>query len=428
MTEPAPATAPDDSYRPISGLALAGLVVSALFAILIAASLFVGVVKGSPIFFPIAIVLVAVVGFGLSYAGYRQILSSEGTRVGVGIARLGMGLAVVSGLGYAAYSMSIGLAVATQADIFLAGEVTPDSGFLTRIQLAPTDPKRAFLEEAFLLTLPPSSRGRARTQDEAAFRKQYDVSATPDGQGHFTIFRNSMMVRMLSRGGRIEALGMREWEHDKQSFKVGRNYRLETPEGTLLVVLEAESAEGETEGQPRRWFVNFNRSGVESSTLTPLGHGVQELREQGRQLLERDWLPSVRAGRVDAAKLDKSNWDSLVRDLPEWMTAGKNWKREKLRSGFRSLLGKSTESDAGTSCFRRTIAPGRRGTIAAGGRLWFRHPLTAFLPEPGSPPVQADGWVLLQTTDALPVEKMAAPAPKLGWNVESIEIERIKLR
>ena len=47
MSDPAPIPVSDDSYRPVSGLALSGLIVSALFAVLIAASLVVGIAKGN---------------------------------------------------------------------------------------------------------------------------------------------------------------------------------------------------------------------------------------------------------------------------------------------------------------------------------------------------------------------------------------------
>jgi hypothetical protein len=415
MTDPA-----DDSYRPVSGLALWGLVVSALFAILIAASLAVGVAKGTPMFFPTAIVLVAVVGFGLSFAGYRQILTSEGTRVGVGVARLGMALAVASGLGYVAYSTSIGLAVAAQADEFLAGEVTADSGFLQQIEQATVDPLA--LKKAYFLTLPPSSRGRL-PKDDVAFEKKFNPAVTPDGQGLYTVFRNSIFVRMLSRGGKIESLGMRDWEHDKQSFKVARNYRLITPEGTLLVTLQAESAEGEVEGQLRRWFVNFNRSGVDSTTLTPLGERVQELREMGRRYLEGDWMRDVHMGKIDPVKLDdQSNWDMLVPDPPELVGKGKNSDREQMRALFHSSLSRTSINFPSDTRIWPTWNH-------AEGRLWIREPFTAILLKAGSPPMQADGWIQVRTKEPFPVEKMTEPLPDdLKWEAKSIMLERIKSR
>ena len=436
MTDPAPIPVSDDSYRPLSGLAsLSGArrVRCSLFAALIVASLVVGIVKGTPIFFPIAIVLVAVLGFGLSYAGYRQILASEGTRVGVGIARLGMGLAVVTGLGYAAYSVSIGLAVAAQAEEFLAGEIGPDYGSLpSGLHQAGASRIQQAVKKAFLLTLQPSLRGNARLENEPAFRRQFDAAAGPEGQGHFTIFRNGMLVRMLSRGGQIESLGMRGWEHDKQSYKVARAYRLATPEGTLIVVLEAESAEGETEGQSRRWYVNYNFSGVESSTLTPLGDGVQKLRDQGRSFLQDAWLAALRAEKPEAREkkveaLDKSKWDDLVPNLPERMVDGKNAKREKLRTDFHAILGAQV---GGVPNFAISVDTRNWPTWShdAKGHLLLRQPFIANLGQPGTPPEQADGRIQLRTIVPMTTEDMASPALAPTWEVESIEIDRIKLR
>ena len=58
----------------------------------------------------------------------------------------------------------------------------------------------------------------------------------------------------------------------------------------MNVVLEADSAEGEQEGQLRRWYVTFARSGVESSTLTPLrsARSRSERSMASRRLLTRD--------------------------------------------------------------------------------------------------------------------------------------------
>jgi hypothetical protein len=225
---------------------------------------------------------------------------------------------------------------------------------------------------------------------------------------------------------------MRGWDHEKQSYKVARGYRLATPEGTLVVVLEAESAEGETEGQSRRWWVNYSLSGVESTTLTPLGKGVQKLREQGHHFLDGTWLPDLRAEkdpdlrvkRIEA--LDKSNWQYLVADLPERMANGKNARRERLKTKFHAGVGGPPEPMVS---FAFSIDPRTWPTWNhdADGRLWFRHPFVASIPEPMLPPAQADGWVLLRSTEPVPTEKMASPAP-LMWKVESIVIDRIKLK
>jgi hypothetical protein len=335
-----------------------------------------------------------------------------------------MGLALVSGLGYLAYSMSIGLAVGMQADTFLIGPITPESGFLTLLQSAPKDPFA--VDKAFLLTVPPASRGRARPE-EPAFQKLYDLSPTPESQGYLTTFRNSPMVRMLSRGGKVESLGMREWDHDKQSFKVIRNYRLETPEATMNVVLEADSAEGEQEGQLRRWYVMYSRSGVESQALTPLGTAVRDLRDHSEKYLKETWLKDVHEGKIkfDVDKLDESKWEFLIRDQPEDVVAGKNMRREMMRKGFHALLKPGPAST--NIVFHTDPRSWPTWNHDEQGRLWFRQPLAAFVAVVGLPATSCEGAVVVRTKEPLPLEKMTAADPNnVVWEVESVKIDRIK--
>src|SRR4051812_44560892 len=115
----------NDTYRPLSGLALGGFVVNAVFTVLVSLSAIVALVNRAPLFFPVWIVGIAALGILLCYAGQNQIRASEGTRTGLGLARYGLVLGLFSGLGYLAYSLAIGLAVGQQAETFLTGE--PDS-------------------------------------------------------------------------------------------------------------------------------------------------------------------------------------------------------------------------------------------------------------------------------------------------------------
>src|SRR5688572_23490066 len=100
MNEPLPPSPGDEGYRPISGLALGGFIVSVVFAGLVLVSAAVALFKGAPIFYPMWVLLLAVVGFGLCFAGLTRIRAAEGTRAGESLARYGVGLALFSGLGY----------------------------------------------------------------------------------------------------------------------------------------------------------------------------------------------------------------------------------------------------------------------------------------------------------------------------------------
>src|SRR5262245_24730438 len=76
-----PAAAPESiAYQPISGWAIAGAGVGGLFALVVAASTIVAFWQGAPMFFPVWIVGVAILGFVLSLIGQRHVQNSEGTR------------------------------------------------------------------------------------------------------------------------------------------------------------------------------------------------------------------------------------------------------------------------------------------------------------------------------------------------------------
>src|SRR4051794_29755093 len=90
------------SDRPISGPALGGFLLSALYTGLVLISSAVALVKGVPIFYPLWVVLLAMAGFFLCLVGRTQLLASEGTRAGETLARSGMAMALFSGLGYLA--------------------------------------------------------------------------------------------------------------------------------------------------------------------------------------------------------------------------------------------------------------------------------------------------------------------------------------
>src|SRR5262245_39740538 len=108
--EPAPLTEDTIVYRPISGWAIASILVGGLFAGLVAVSTAAALWQGAPVFFPPWIVSLAVVGVVLGYLGLRQVQNSEGTRAGAGVARLGLWLSLVSGLCYLSYYFVTGLA------------------------------------------------------------------------------------------------------------------------------------------------------------------------------------------------------------------------------------------------------------------------------------------------------------------------------
>ena len=67
-------------YQPVSGWAVAGFATSGLFAVMVLASTIVAIFQGAPIFFPVWLLSMAIVGIVLSFIGQNHVQNSEGTR------------------------------------------------------------------------------------------------------------------------------------------------------------------------------------------------------------------------------------------------------------------------------------------------------------------------------------------------------------
>jgi hypothetical protein len=430
MSEPLPPSTGDQAYQPISGFALAGLVLSAGFAALVLLSAIVAIVKGSPIFYPPWLLMTPIAAFVLCVVGRNQILNSDGTRAGLRLATWGMALSLISGLGYAAYFITVGYAVAKQANDFLAGDPEPDRGFLTH--LARSDKNPVDLEIAFLLTRPASGRIKIRPGDNDTFRNTYDQPAMDAGAGEFSRFRDRVMTRMLARAGEqavIEPLGVQGWEHDRGSYKVSRRYRIKTPEAELDLLLLAESTEAEAEGQHRQWFVNLNMaaSPILEKRLTPLGTLIDELREQSSRFLETEWRQSVQKGQgiANFAESDKSDWKRLYPDTPENMKGGKNVHREYFQNQAKAIF---TGQSKQPYTLHHDLSSWPFWGVDDKGRFWIDHPIRITL-DGGDGFLATWGEVVVRVRSKEPFDpaKATPPAPFLEWSVDEMTIVRVRV-
>src|SRR5262245_55714103 len=133
-TQPLPASPGQDFvYRPLSGVAVAGVVVASVFAVLLVICAAAAMWRGEPFLLPLWMVLLAVTGAVLSLLGRWHILRSEDTRAGLGLTRWGLWISLITGLGYGTYYFFTGLAVQNQANSFLLDK-GPDSGYLARLK------------------------------------------------------------------------------------------------------------------------------------------------------------------------------------------------------------------------------------------------------------------------------------------------------
>src|SRR2546423_1861487 len=142
MSEPLPTTQiPSEplAYRPISGWAIAGLAVGGFYALLVAISGAVAFYQGAPFFYPDWVLVVPILGIGLSLFGQRHVATSEGTRAGAKLAQWGFRLSLVAGLVYVSYYFVTRYTLQSQANTFVM-EIRDDGGFLKRLCKGAEDP------------------------------------------------------------------------------------------------------------------------------------------------------------------------------------------------------------------------------------------------------------------------------------------------
>src|SRR5262245_21493161 len=310
MAETNPVAAPppvEDVYRPLSMPAIAGLCLSAIYAALVLMTTAVALFKGAPFFLPGWFILVAILGALLSYFGLRQISQSEGTRAGAAVARAGLWLSIVPGLGYTAYSYFTGLALTQQANRFIIEPADEDSGFFARLQEGTPEG----LEQAFLLTLPYGKRA-AYASNRTKLLKDFGATHMGD-EGELGKFRDNPMVRVLIASAKqttVEPLGVLEWSYEQGSYKVVRAYNVVTPAAEMHIVLTAVSTEGEDSEGRRKWFVAFSRLQPVALKMTALGLALQDARFLANQAAER-WLEKAqKAGKFDL--VDDTNYNKVT--------------------------------------------------------------------------------------------------------------------
>jgi hypothetical protein len=298
-TSPAAAERPAEPlvYRPVSGLAIAGFILSALYAALVVFTAVVALIRREPFFLPTWMHALAAGGVVLSFLALRQIRVSEGTRAGTPLARWGLWLSVLCGLGTVVFSGFTGLAVRTQANSFLT-EKGPDGGFFPLLE----EGTPRGVNAAFLLARPPEARRQANPNNDPEMEKVFDIPLDPmkDPRGGLTIFRSVDFVQLLGQHGtanEIVPAGDTKWDYDAKGYAVSRTYRIRNPEGEFDLKLKVQSVESGTPGEGRKWMVLWApmHPPVSEVSLTPLGKTMQQLRTSAA-LFGNVWLFKLHAG------------------------------------------------------------------------------------------------------------------------------------
>jgi hypothetical protein len=406
---PAPSAEQPIAYKPISGWAIAGCAAGGLFALLVAICTIVALTQGAPFFFRMWVFSLAVAGVILSLIGQRHVQNSDGTRAGATLATIGLWLSLISGLGYFSFYYVTGLAIESQANAFVMEKSDADSGFFPRLRDSNDEPVQ--MNIAFLLARPVTDRGRARPDDEKAFRLSYDMSK-PDGTpGELTQFREHPFARILfkesAKDAEITPLAVQNWSYEQRMYKVFRNYRIKTRELDIEFHVAVCGTEAESAGQGRKWFVNLRETGVVSRTLTPFGEGIGRLRLLARSKLN-EWAAKPGEGPFkNITAKDQSAWDRLVPDPSQ--RKDRRAKIEELCAGADRL--------PDFRVFGRDDEVGRWED--AGGKIRLYIGMRFFLPKrPGGIPAHTvDGYAVLEPVQDVNPEHFNDTSAPPEWNL-----------
>jgi hypothetical protein len=231
------------------------------------------------------------------------------------LARTGLWISLLTGLGYFVCYYVTGLAVTSQANGFFM-EPGQDMGFFPHLQKA--DRSSTDFNAAFLLTLPPGSRGNIRPDDELAMLRQHDTIGGEGAPGHLSTFRTTPLARVFTNGPAgekvtVEPLGVQGWGFENGSYFVRRNYRITTPEVIADFSMFARSSEGEVAGEQRKWYADLKQVPPPAIKLTALGENLLFLRGQSHKAIEL-WKTTLNAGKSwkFSGSSDATAWGRLM--------------------------------------------------------------------------------------------------------------------
>ena len=275
------------TYRPLSGLAMASIVIAGFYALIVLAFASISFVSGTPVFLPPWGLVAPLTAIILAAAARRQIRSSEGARSGMALANWGWRLGLFFGITHAAIYVGTMLAVGMQAQSELK------ANFFDKL-------REGNLEDAYVFTLNPDQRA---TRDEI---RQRFLGMEGGKKGPFAKFREHDIVRALSHGAdsTTESLGIKSIDPSKDGYNVVQAYRIKCPEGEYVIQFSLRTKDSK-DSRKRRWQVLWKDTDtfVVSKELTPLGEKMQYWRVMAHQFAEK-WRLQRSLGLIDLAFLD----------------------------------------------------------------------------------------------------------------------------
>jgi hypothetical protein len=289
-------------YQPLSILAVLGLGIALVYALVMVVCVIIALAKGSPWILEVWTVVFPLLAVLISLVAWLQIQGSEGTLGGRRLALAGIAVSLVVGLGYWAYFLATYIAIRQKADS-VAREWMTDVG-------------KGENEAAFWWALEPLKRPSRLPADPAndpAFRKDLETRFNIPGEGSslvglFSQFERSELIHILRQAGpdaHIESLGVSDWGYLPEGYYITLDYRLTTEEAAydITITLHGNQAQHQ-EFEGRQWFIVFPKAGLHGEPrFTENGWKTGALRQESRNFLE-NWRARLGTGQVGEAFLD----------------------------------------------------------------------------------------------------------------------------
>src|SRR5262249_21761662 len=148
--------------------------------------------------------------------------------------------------------------------------------------------------------------------------KNHDIGKE-GGAGLLTQFRESLILpralyKQLAKDAEITPGEVQDWKYENRSYTIERIYHVKTKEIEMDYLLAIQSAEAESAGQGRKWFVNMKQSReiLATAKLTKLGEGIARLRFEAGEYLKKRFEELNKGDHPLDVRLDQTPWEALA--------------------------------------------------------------------------------------------------------------------
>ena len=275
-TRPLDHSATEIDYKPISGWAVAALVISGLFILVVGAIAATALYNKRPALSWFWIILAAI-GLVLSIVARVHIKRSEGTRAGLKQATIAWWFSVLGGAAFLAYFMASQVALKQQAE-------RAAFAWFKLLKECKKDPSK--INDAFLWTQDPAKREGVEPTDLTKLDALF-------GGGPLPGFRNSDLVRYFERNGEdveVVSLGISSWEQIDAGYRMECAFRLRTPEGVANLNVILFGSEGKNIAG-REWHILMPPGGMTFESSTTYGRLLNHLQDEAQQVATT-WMRS----------------------------------------------------------------------------------------------------------------------------------------